>query len=77
MRTDLMIVIVVMFLLCVVGLACCGASTNADLFNDGVCGKCEQGEWQFVNASHYKRATYYYYECPVCHNVIETTQPMY
>lgn len=73
MRMSLIGVIMIILILSIVGLACCDASVDTDLFN---CGECGQGEWEFINASRYKSRTYYYYECPICHNILETTRPM-
>ena len=45
-------------------------SSNADLWNEGYCPRCQQ-EWQFVNASHGKNTIFYYWQCPNCKDIIE------
>lgn len=44
--------------------------SDAHLWNDGTCPKCQQ-EWQFVNATHGKNTTYYYWQCSNCKDIIE------
>lgn len=45
-------------------------ASNANIWNDGNCPNCQQ-EWQFVNASHGKNTTFYYWQCPNCKDIIE------
>ena len=48
---------------------------DEQIWNGGICPDC-RGNYEFVNASHYRGHTAYYWECDGCGAIIETSSNM-
>lgn len=64
----------------IIGAVLAGIMTLEDhsdtlLWNDGLCPDCGV-QWEFKGAERYKQSTTYFWECPSCRNLIQTTKNM-
>ena len=66
------IILLVLFGSAIGGMMGLDASAQEEIWNDGKCKICGES-LHFVNASHSKSVTHYFYLCDNCGNIVETT----